>query len=70
VPKKCLVFGIMDVSIALCVCGDGRGTGHWGLNSGLHTCKTGAIPPVHFALVVLEMGLENYLPPHLSFLNC
>jgi hypothetical protein len=39
---------------------------HWGLNSGLHTCKASALtaeatPPVHFALVILETGFENYL---------
>jgi hypothetical protein len=33
---------------------------YWGLNSGLHTCKAGALlleplPLVHFALVILKM---------------
>jgi hypothetical protein len=28
-----------------------------GLNSGLHACKA-AIPPVHFALVILVMGVS------------
>jgi hypothetical protein len=29
--------------------------GDWGLNSGLCACKAGALPPVCFALVILEM---------------
>jgi hypothetical protein len=35
----------------------------WGLNSELYSCKAGALTlEPHFALVMLEMGLENYLP--------
>jgi hypothetical protein len=37
----------------------------WGLNSGLCTCKAGALPwatsPVHFALVILEMRVSQTL---------
>jgi hypothetical protein len=32
---------------------------NWGLNSGLHTCKAGILPPVHFALVILELGVSR-----------
>jgi hypothetical protein len=36
----------------------------WHLNSGLHSCKAGTLPleplsPVHFALVILEMGSQE-----------
>jgi hypothetical protein len=41
---------------------------NWGLNSGLGTCKAGALllephlqSPVHFALVILEMGWPQEL---------
>jgi hypothetical protein len=40
---------------------------NWDLNSGLHTCKTGALArvarPVHFALVILEMEVSGATSP-------
>jgi hypothetical protein len=35
----------------------------WDFNLGLHICKAGALPlepPVHFALVILEMGVVSH----------
>jgi hypothetical protein len=38
---------------------------YWGLNSGLHTCKAGALPP-HLQFILLgyfgDGGFTNYLP--------
>jgi hypothetical protein len=31
----------------------------WDLNLGLHACKAGALPLVHFALVILEMRSQE-----------
>jgi hypothetical protein len=47
---------------------------NWSLNSRLYTCEADTLqfevtPPVHFALVILEMGSHEVFAPRLT-LNC
>jgi hypothetical protein len=56
-----IVFICCYISLMYCSLFGGGGGGHWGLNSGLYTCKTVAVPLESylqsiFALIVLEMG--------------